>query len=65
MKELSKEMQLVYDFCEKRKNTMDANSESASYIDISVMFSKQANCYWDIQQFIEVNFMEEENDNES
>ncbi len=60
MKELSKEMQMVYDFCEKRKNTMDANSESASDIEIGMMFSQQANCYWDIQQFIEVNFMEEE-----
>lgn len=60
MKELSKEMQMVYDFCEKRKNTMDANSEAASDIGISMMFSQQANCYWDIQQFIEVNFMEEE-----
>ena len=61
MKELSKEMQMVYDFCEKRKNTMDANSESASDIEIGMMFSQQATCYWDIQQFIEVNFMEEEN----
>lgn len=60
MKELSKEMQMVYDFCEKRKNTMDTSSEAASDIEISMMFSQQANCYWDIQQFIEVNFMEEE-----
>lgn len=60
MKELSKELQMVYDFCEKRKNTMDTNSEAVSDIEISMMFSQQANCYWDIQQFIEVNFMEEE-----
>lgn len=59
MKELSKELQMVYDFCEKRKNAADANSEATSDIEISMMFSQQATIYWDIQQFIEVNFMEE------
>ena len=60
MKELSKEVQMIYDFCEKRKNNADANSEAASDIEISMMFSQQATIYWDVQQFIEVNFMEED-----
>lgn len=60
MKELSKEVQMIYDFCEKRKNNADANSEAASDIEIAMMFSQQATIYWDVQQFIEVNFMEEE-----
>lgn len=60
MKELSKEMQMVYDYCEKRKNAADANSEAATDIGVGMMFSQQSTCYWDIQQFIEVNFMEEE-----
>lgn len=60
MKELSKEVQMIYDFCEKRKNNADANSEAASDIEIAMMFSQQATIYWDVQQFIEVNFMEED-----
>ena len=48
MKELSKELQMVYDFCEKRKNAMDANSEATSDIEIGMMFSQQATVYWDI-----------------
>lgn len=60
MKELSKEVQMIYDFCEKRKNNADANSEATSDIEISIMFSQKSICYWDIQKFIEVNFMEED-----
>ena len=57
MKELSKEVQMIYDFCEKCKKDADANSEAASDIEISMMFSQKATCYWDIQQFIEANFL--------
>lgn len=58
MKELSKELQMVYDFCEKQKNILD-NSKSTDF-QLQMQFTAQATCYWDVQQFIEVNFMEEE-----
>lgn len=54
MKELSKEMQMVYDFCEKKKNNLD-NSKSSNF-SLQMQFAAQAGCYWDIQRFIEVNF---------
>lgn len=60
MKELSKELQMVYDFCENRKNAAVINSEAASDIEISMMFSQKATIYRDVQHFIKVNFMEEE-----
>lgn len=59
MKELSKELQMVYDYCEKYKNAMDANAETTSNFERSMMFVQQATCYWAVQQFIEVNFMED------
>lgn len=58
MKELSKELQMVYDFCEKRKNVLD-NSNLTDF-QLQMQLAAQATCYWDVQQFIEVNFMEEE-----
>ena len=58
MKELSKELQTVYDFCEKRKNNLD-NSNLTDF-QLQMQFTAQATCYWDVQQFIEVNFMEDE-----
>ena len=58
MKELSKELQMVYDFCEKRKNILD-NSNLTDF-QLQMQFTAQATCYWDVRQFIEVNFMEEE-----
>lgn len=58
MKELSKELQMVYDFCEKRKNILD-NSNLTDF-QLQMQFTAQATCYWDVQQFIEVNFEEEE-----
>lgn len=58
MKELSKKLQMVYDFCEKQKNILD-NSKSTDF-QLQMQFTAQANCYWDVQQFIEVNFMEDE-----
>ena len=58
MKELSKELQMVYDFCEKQKNILD-NSKSTDP-QFQIQFAAQATCYWAVQQFIEVNFMEEE-----
>jgi len=62
MKELSKEMQMVYDYCQKQKDCMDTIAENSPG-ELGMMFSQQATCYWAVQQFIEVNFMEEENDN--
>ena len=59
MKELSKELQIIYDFCEKRKNSADANAEATDDFTSSMVFSGQATSYWDVQQFIEVNFMED------
>lgn len=58
MKELSKEMQMVYDFCEKKKNNLD-KSKAADFR-LQMQFIAQAGCYRDIQSFIEVNFMEED-----
>ena len=57
MKGLSKELQMVYDFCEKQKNILD-NSKSTDF-QLQMQFTAQATCYWNVQQFIEVNFMGE------
>lgn len=59
MKQLSKEMQKVYDFCEQKKNSLDKNAESTDDFNVSMMLTNQSTCYWAVQQFIEVNFMEE------
>lgn len=59
MKQLSEEMQKVYDFCEHHKNNLDIAAESMHDFITSMMLSSQSTCYWTIQQFIEVNFMEE------
>ena len=39
-----------------RMDTIAENSPG----ELGIMFSQQATCYWAVQQFIEVNFMEEE-----
>ena len=59
MKQLSEEMQKVYDFCGHHKNNLDIAAESMDDFTASMMLSSQSTCYWAIQQFIEVNFMEE------
>lgn len=59
MKQLSEEMQKVYDFCEYHKNNLDIAAESTDDFTASLMLSSQSTCYWAIQQFIEENFMEE------
>lgn len=59
MKQLSEEMQKVYDFCEQKKNNLDKCAESTDDFNVSMMLTNQSTCYWAVQQFIEVNFMEE------
>ena len=59
MKQLSKEIQKVYDFCEQKKNSLDKNAELIDDFNLSMMLTSQSTCYWAVQQFIEVNFMEE------
>lgn len=57
--ELSKEVKMIYDFCEQRKNGLDRNAEMAGdNLEIAMMFINQSTCYWAVQQFIEVNFIE-------
>lgn len=57
MKTLSKELQLVYDFCERQKNNLD-NAKTDDF-NAKIILSSQATIYWVVQQFIEVNFMDE------
>lgn len=57
MKTLSKELQLVYDFCERQKNNLD-NAKTDDF-NAKIVLSSQSTIYWAVQQFIEVNFMDE------
>lgn len=62
MKELSKELQMIYDFCEHHKNNLDTAAEKCDDFTQTIMFTSESTCYWSIQQFIQVNFMEEGED---
>lgn len=59
MKELNKELKMVYDYCEKMKNSLDKNAERTDDFGLQMNFTSQSTCYWAVQKFIEANFMEE------
>ena len=56
-KELSKELQMVYDFCEHHKNNLDVAADKTDDFTAQMMFTQQSTCYWVVQKFIEENFM--------
>lgn len=57
MKELSKEMQMVYDFCKRQMDNLD-NAETDNFT-MTMQITAMSNSYWSVLQFIEVNFMED------
>lgn len=59
MKQLSEEMQKVYDYCVKQKNDLDKCAESTNDFNMKMLLTNQSTSYWTVQQFIEVNFIEE------
>lgn len=64
MNQLSKEVRMIYDFCEQKKNAMDKNAEMCDDFTTSMMCTNQSTVYWAIQQFIDVNFREKTNEKE-
>lgn len=65
MRRLSKEMQMVYDYCEMKKKNLDDAVEKIGFKNnpsAAMLLSDQSTCYWAVQQFIEVNFMGSQND---
>lgn len=60
MKEISKELQMVYDFCNKRQEAADKNLECVGdNMLLNTQFVAEGTAYWAVKQFIEVNFMEQ------
>lgn len=58
-KQLSPELQKVYNWCNFQMENLDKSAEKTDDLLVAQYFTTQSTCYWNVKQFIEVNFLEE------